>query len=394
MSRLRRVMVTALALAGCARPLPPPGGERDELAPQVVGTTPEPLSIIEPTDDPVVFRFDATLSEQGIADAIALISPRTGDARVERDGSVLRIFIEGGWRPGLVYRVVVLPGVQDRFRNQRRTPAELVFSTGPEIPSGAIAGLVLDRITGNPAQDVVVEGRIRGDTLAFLTVPDSGAFFALQYLPTGAWQVRAFQDRNRNRELDEGEASGESPLLPLNRANDTLTTVLQVVPFDTVAPRVQSARVVDSLQVRVTTDDYLDPSAEIELVEAELYTLPDTVEVEGTIRILSPMAFDSLEAAAAAAADTVPPDSAQAAEPQLPPRRSQAADPDAEPRPYQEFVVIPPVPLVPGTRYELRLEGLTNISGRSGGGGSVTFEVPERPPPTPPDTTAGRLRRP
>lgn len=388
---LPHVALAALMLLSCARAMPPPGGERDQVPPQVVGTTPEPLSVVEPSDEPVVFRFDQTLSEQGITDAIAIVSPRTGEARVQRSGAELRVRIEGGWQPGLVYRVVLLPGIQDRFRNARRVPAELVFSTGPEIPSGAIGGMVLDRISGGPAQNAVVEGRMRGDTLAYLTVPDSAAFFALQYLSPGLWQLNAFEDRNRNRMMDDGEPWAESPLLPLNRAGDTLTTVLQLVPFDTVPPRLDNARVVDSLQIRVTTDDFLEPEAEIELVEASLFTLPDTTEVPGTIQVFAPMVFDSIRAAEAAAADTLPADSAALPPPPPPPGRQAARAEPEEPRPYQEFVVVPPVPLTPGASYLLRIEGLTNISGRSGGGGDIVIEVPEPEPADttgiPPDTT-------
>lgn len=412
--RFAPAAAAGLAILACARPLPPPGGERDEVAPQVIGTTPEPLAVVEPSDDAVVFQFDGTLSERGVSDALVLVSPRTGAARVERDGNVVRVRIEGGWQPGIVYRVVLLPGLQDRFQNQRRQPAELVFSTGPDIPSAAIAGLVLDRITGEPAADVIVEGSARGDTLAYLTVPDSAAFFALQYLPAGIYQVRAFRDQNRNREQDEGEAYASSSLLPLNRANDTLTTVLEVVPFDTLPPRITAVEVMDSTRLRVTTDDWLEPAAEIGLVDAELLSLPDSAALDVQLEILSAMTFDSLQAvrdsiaadsaaAAAAAADTTAADTAQARL-QLPPRapparpagarggRPATRDPDAGPLPYQTFYIIVQPALQPGAEYLLRMDGLTNISGRSGGGGTADFTVPERPPPA--DTTGTGRRRP
>src|SRR5690606_10245632 len=99
---------------------------------------------------PVIFRFDERISERNIEN-IAIVSPSDGDVSVDRGRSELRISIEGGFQPGRVYRVILLPGVRDLFNNERRAPAELVFSTGPAITETALAGLVVDRITGRAA---------------------------------------------------------------------------------------------------------------------------------------------------------------------------------------------------------------------------------------------------
>jgi hypothetical protein len=407
----RRLLVAATVVLACARPYPPPGGEQIRTPPLIVATTPEPLSTVQPTSDPVTFRFDRTISEQGVTDASALISPATGEARVERKGDRLEIRAEGGWLEGIVYRVVLMPGLRDRFGNESREPAVLVFSTGPEIPPAAIAGLALDRITGRPAEDVVVQARSRADSLLYQTVPDTGGFFAVQHLMPASYDLRAFQDRNRNREVDLGEPASRSTVITVNRATDTLTTLLAVVPWDTVAARVQSAQARDSLEIRVTTDDYLEQET-LRNVDVSIVTLPDSIPVDGEMRIMAPAAFDSLRAvqdsinaardSLLAPPDTLPADTAAVdtlvAPPQLPitPPRTVVRQPGAEPEiplPIREFVVIPAAPLAPGGTYEIRVRGLLNISGVARGGGSAEFTVPERPDTTgvgarPPD--AGR----
>ena len=400
MTHRRAVLATAAVLLACARPFPPPGGEAIRTPPLIIATTPEPLSAVSPSNEPVVFRFDRTLSERGITDASAIISPNTGEARVERRGSSLRVRVVGGWRPDIVYRVVLLPGLRDRFNNESREPAELVFSTGPEIPPAAIAGLALDRITGAPAEGVLVEATSRVDSLVYLTVPDSGAFFALQHLGVGSYDVRAYQDRNRSKTLDPGEGSSRSTVLTVNRATDTLTTVLSIVPWDTVPARIESVQAVDSLHIRVTTDDYIEPDNLIESAEVSLFTLPDSAPVPGNLRVLTTATFDSLRAAAdsaraaadSARADTTRVDTA-AAQPrpqarpprapgqrQVPGRRpgAAAARDTEQVLPVREFVIIPSAPLVPGGSYQLRVESLVNISGVARGGGRRDFTVPER----------------
>jgi hypothetical protein len=416
----RVVLVTAAVILACARPFPPPGGEQIRLPPQIIATTPAPLSSVTPSNDAVVFRFDRTLSERGITDASALVSPATGETRVDRKGNTLRVRVEGGWQPGIVYRVVLLPGLRDRFNNESREPAQLVFSTGPEIPPGAIAGLALDRITGAPAENVLVEAKSRADSLIYQTVPDTGAFFALQHLGVGSYDVRAYQDRNRSRTLDVGEGASRGTVITVNRANDTLTAVLTIVPWDTTPAVVEDVQALDTLQIRVTMNEYFEAENLLESAEVSLFTLPDSTPVPGNLRVLTTATFDSLRAAAdsaraaadSARADTTRADTAAALPPRPPARPPRAPAPraaqpgrrpgragSADPElllPIREFVVIPPVPLVPGGSYQLRVEQLTNISGVARGGGRRDFTVPERPDTAsaqPPAARGGDERR-
>ncbi|MGH7554756.1 MAG: Ig-like domain-containing protein, partial [Longimicrobiales bacterium] len=142
-----RLLVAGVILAACARPLAPTGGEQDQTPPRIVATTPAEREVVTDTDLTVAFEFDERISERGVRESI-LVSPSTGVPRVEKGRSEIRVRMPGGWRAGEVYRVVLLPGVRDLFGNETREPASLVFSTGPPVPSTAIGGLVVDRITG------------------------------------------------------------------------------------------------------------------------------------------------------------------------------------------------------------------------------------------------------
>jgi hypothetical protein len=367
----RRALLVALLPAACARVEGPPGGAPPQRPLGIVATVPEDLSTIEPTSDPVVFRFERTVSERGVSTASALVSPFTGAVRVERAGEEVRVFVEGGWRAGLVYHVVLLPGVTDRHGNRRLTPAELVFSTGPPIPPTAIAGFVIDRITGRPATNrVVILASSRADSTSYRTVTDSAGFYALQNLPTGTYGLSAFLDQNENREREPNEPASAGVAVTLNRDTDTIPQTLTLVPADTSPPRLQQAVVRDSLQVVITTDDYLDPAADLSLVELSLLQVPDSVAVPGG----QLMTLDSLRAL------RTPADSAVRAPPRQP-----GLPPDFVP-PYREIVLVPGAPLRPGSRYSVTVGGLLNISGRYGGAGTVEFAVPARPQR--PDTTA------
>jgi len=395
--------------------MPPPGGVPDQSPPRIVSTSPAPLSVVEPFNGAVVFRFDEGLSERNIENSV-VVSPATGDVDVSKDGAELRVRISGGWRAGVIYRVLLAPGIRDRFNNEQRTPVDLVFSTGPPIMNTAFGGLVSDRITGRPEPQAVVEAKRRADSLTYVAAVDSLGFFAYRNLPLGFYDVVAYTDRNRNRRKDSAEPRSGTHVVPLNSERDTFDLDLVVLPNDTTPARLVRAEGRDSLQVRLFTDDYLDPEATFDRIEVTLIALPDSTAVEGPFTLMTVDTFNARSRVRADSlrvrADSLRRDSLRVAAeqgdtaaarlldlPRAGPARplpqtprptgpgGPAALPSIGPPPFQEFVVLPPQPLPPG-RYSISVSNLQNISRRVGGGGSASFEI--RPPPPPDTTTAKR----
>jgi hypothetical protein len=213
---------------------------------------------------------------------------------------------------------------------------------------------------------------------------DTAGFFSLRHLPVGTYDLSAFDDRNANRIQEPAESYSRGTAITINRAIDTVTAVLITLPADTTPARVTEAIARDSLQIRLTTDDYIDPDAPLQFVQASLFTLPDTVAVPGEVRVLSVAGFDSLRAAERAAADTTPD---EVTRPVIP---VEAPPSDDMILPVRELVAIPASPLLPDQRYLIRVQGLVNISRLPGGGGAAAFTAPERPAAPAVDTTAVR----
>lgn len=421
MSMHTRVISLALILitASCARAYAPPGGDVDETPPQLVGTTPEPLAVVAPSREPAVFRFDNSLSERGFSEALVTVSPLDGAMRVDRSGSEVRVSIDGGWRADRVYRIVLLPGVRDRFNNVRNEPVELVFSTGPRITSTAIAGIVLDRITGVAAVSPVIDAVRRADSVRYVAIGDSTGFFALRHLPLGVYDMRAYADQNRNRRRDLLEPVDSGRALSL-AAEDTLTQVFSVLAPDTSAPRVTGASALDSLHVRVVLDDHVTDD-DAAAASARLFTLPDSTAFASGVEIMlervhtalagppvrpaarstpDSIAMDTLAVDSAAVVDPVEAaraDSIAAALADAAAARTDSAVAAARELPAREIVVRLDRPLEPGTSYMIVITGVRNLHGLTGGG-EARFETAEPPPPAdappPSDTTSFRPPRP
>ena len=424
-------LVAAAAGLACAQPSSPPGGEQDRVPPRVLSIYPAPFDTVTDLRAPVRIEFDERLSIrlQGVPDweSAVLVSPATGDVTVEQERRALEISVAGGWRPGLVYRIVVLPVFRDLFGNQRAEQVELVFTTGAPIPPTAVAGFIEDRITGAPVASARIEATRRLDSVVYLAVSDTGGFFSLRNIPAGAYDVRAWADQDRDRIMDFQEAQ-DTVVMPL-ATRDTVVLALSLLPMDTLPARLVRAEPVDSLRVRLHFDRYLALGP----VEgsADLYLMPDSVPVAGG-RLIHGTALDSLLARERAVADsiravqdslrllredsvrrasgdtvpvsaldTVAVDTSAAAPARRPlprpagPRPSpgrrdvlaRQGGPAGEPRPARELILVLTDPLRPETAYLVEARGVVTIRGVPGGGGVARFRTPARE--APPDQPTG-----
>jgi hypothetical protein len=346
--------------------------------------------------------------------------------------------------------VVIQPVFSDLFNNQRDEPVDLVFSTGAPIPETALAGFVQDGLTLEPMDGVRVEATRRVDGTTYVAMTDTAGFFALRYVPAGAYDMRAWLDQDRDRLPDFFEAQDSTELAI--GFQDTAVVELAVLPRDTTPANLTRAEAIDSTKVRLTFDDHIAPDgvtgtarvyemetdrqvAELPLrhgsrldsllaaervvadsiaAAAELDARVDSLMQDslaldslGIDRLaldslrLDTLALDSL-VRARIAAGAAPPDSAgPAGAAQQGRARPAGGRPAREgpPVPSRDLFIVFPAPLSPGTEYRVEVEGVTNIQGVPGGGGSDEFETPRAPEPpaeVPPDTAsaAGASRDP
>ena len=376
---MKRSVVLLLALGACARPQPAPGGDPDRQAPGLVSTSPAALARVTDPNATVVFRFDERLRTRSFNRTFVTVMPGEPDEfQVSVHGNEVRVSRRAGWLPGQIYHVVVRTGIEDLFGNRRSVPAELVFSTGPEVPFTAIAGMVQDRVTRQGARDAQVQAVRRADSTVYRTAADSASFFALRHAPYGTYDVVAFSDRNRNNRLDAGEPRSGISLVNLGAGADTVMVMFELLPHDSTGPRLSRAELADSTHLRLTFDDYIDAENGTGGASLEVYQLPDSTLYQAGGALQLPAAFEAERERSRAAADTgrARADTARAdtARP-APPRRPGIASAQRPTGPVADRTVIATVmrPLVPG-EYAVVVRNIRNVNGLVGSG-SVRFTV-------------------
>jgi hypothetical protein len=255
--------------------------------------------------DPVEFEFDEVISEQsggGRLENLVLVSPRPERLTVSWKRRRLEIRPRGGWRAGTVYQVQLLPGLSDLRNNSLRQGHELIFSTGPEIPDTRLAGTVVNWSAARLALRALVEAIAAPgtpDSLVYVTQADSAGEFLLRALPPGEYLLVGTVDENNNRRRDRREAFDSITV----RLDSTESRELWAFVHDTVGPQIRDLAFVDSVTVRVSFSQQLNPG-EPDSGAVTVLLLPDSTPV-AVDTVLLPAASDSLRAAEARVRDSL-----------------------------------------------------------------------------------------
>lgn len=406
--------VAVAATVACARMGPPPGGPPDASAPVLVGTLPESVMVLPGFDGWVTFSFDEVIDEGGTPsfgrgnsslEQLVRISPDSGVPRVRWRRDRLLVQPRSGWRPDVVYRVELLPGLRDLRGNRSEERSVVTFTTGAPVPTHALSGDAVDWMSGRFVPRALVEAMLVADSSVYRTTTDSSGAFAMAPLPQGEYLVAVIRDENANGRRDLRDPWDTVRVA----AGSPLVGEVWVFPRDTAPPRLiqNGVAVYDSFSVALAFNVPLDTTLSLGPDAIRIMRLPDSVNVPG-ITGLPPARHDSIyrpidaarRAAAARAADTTAADSA--AVPAVPPpQRQPDADADARPdttrRPRQQRPAIDNRLVMrtqgyfeQGYSYRVIVYGIRSLTGVTADSVMTVLVMPPRPPAR--DTTAAASR--
>ena len=219
--------------SGCANTTTPPsGGPKDTIPPVLVNTYPLPGAVNVPTHKTQVkFTFNEYVVVKD-ANAIFLSPPLEKKPKYKISGKSLIVSFESDLDSNRTYTLDITGAVADNNEGNMYEGFTLVFSTGTQIDSMCMTGLIQDCNTLLPIKGAtVLLYKDHADSAIFLHRPDAAAktddwgFFSLRNIQDTVYRVYALRDANNNNKYEPDQESVgflDNPFRPHTVYNDSI----------------------------------------------------------------------------------------------------------------------------------------------------------------------------
>ena len=219
--------------SGCANTTTPPtGGPKDTIPPVLLKTLPLPGAVNVPTHKTQLkFTFDEYVVVKD-ANNIFLSPPLEKKPKYRMSGKTLVVYFESDLDSNRTYTLDITGAVADNNEGNMYEGFTLVFSTGAQIDSMCMTGIVQDCNTLMPIKGAtVLLYKDQADSAIFLHRPDAAAktddwgFFSIRNIQDTTYRVYALKDANNNNMYEpdqESVAFLDEPFRPKTVINDSL----------------------------------------------------------------------------------------------------------------------------------------------------------------------------
>ena len=219
--------------SGCANTTASPsGGPKDTIPPSIVKISPLPGAVNVPVHGTSIrFTFNEYVKIKE-ANNIFLSPPLEKKPKAVIRGKSLVVSFESDLKPNTTYTLDLTGAIVDNNEGNLFPGYTLAFSTGDQIDSMCVTGLVQDCNTLAPVKGAtVLFYKDHADSAIFLHRPDAAAhtddwgFFALRNIQDTLYRVYALKDVNNNNIYnpdDESVAFLDSLFRPVQVINDSL----------------------------------------------------------------------------------------------------------------------------------------------------------------------------
>ncbi len=229
---------------GCANTTTPPtGGPKDTIPPVITKVSPLPGTVnVDVHKARIRFTFNEYVKIKD-ANAIYLSPPQEKRPKSVIKGKTLEVTFENDLDSNTTYTLDLTGAIVDNNEGNPYPGYTLVFSTGSQIDSLCMTGLVQDCNTLNPMKGITVMlYKDHSDSAVFLHRPvaaaktDDWGFFSLRNIKDTVYRVYAVKDENNNNKYDpdnERVAFLDSLFRPRTLFSDSLYEFLKFDMKDT-----------------------------------------------------------------------------------------------------------------------------------------------------------------
>lgn len=236
--RLLLGAVAAALLTACASIGRPEGGPRDMTPPVVVRTEPAERAL-NVSDNRVSIYFDENIQVEDPMTKVVVSPPQKTPPLVSGNGRRIRVEMRDTLLPNTTYTIDFADAIKDLNEGNILDGYALTFSTGPDIDTLAISGMVFESRNLEPAQGMIVgvydtskwtDTTLTSLPLERITKTNQLGRFTIRGLHPGSYRIFAINDLNRDYHWDRSEDIAfydmtVSPSIEPVTVNDTLVGI-------------------------------------------------------------------------------------------------------------------------------------------------------------------------
>jgi len=195
-------------LSQCAKQTQPSGGEKDEIPPKLIRSTPADRQINFNKNE-IELVFDEMVQVNSPREQL-IITPSIGkkfEAEARKNKVVLKL--NADLKENTTYTISFRESIQDLTERNPADNLKLAFSTGEFIDSLSIKGKVYNLLEGKELKNYTVAAVTYSDTInifkheaQWITLTDKEGKYSLENLKEGNYILYAFDDKNKNLIVD------------------------------------------------------------------------------------------------------------------------------------------------------------------------------------------------
>lgn len=201
--------IALMVMFSCANPVAPTGGPKDTTPPKLVDSDP-PNKSINFTGKKITINFDEYVQLDNPFTKVIISPPVEKFPDIQPKGRGIVITFKEDLKPNTTYTINIGQAIKDLTEGNVMQDEPFVFSTGPNLDSLKISGMVLDAKKSQTMEDVMVLLHQDMDDSAFIkqrpyyfTKTDKTGKFTLSNLKAGKYKLYALKDANFNLMYDQ-----------------------------------------------------------------------------------------------------------------------------------------------------------------------------------------------
>ncbi|ACT95008.1 Ig-like domain-containing domain [Dyadobacter fermentans] len=204
---LRTIVFAILVLfffERCAQQVPPTGGKRDSIPPNLVESNPLNKTLNFKGKKIELF-FDEYVVVDNINQKLVITPEADNPYSYKQNGMSVALTFKNQFKDSTTYTLNFGDAIKDFAEKNPAKNLKIVFSTGTSLDSGRVYGTLKDIRTNKPIFDALVGLYNVSDTLNiakqkpyYFSRTDSSGVFSIENIQTRQYKLIAIDDKNRN----------------------------------------------------------------------------------------------------------------------------------------------------------------------------------------------------